>query len=219
MSSTIENIIAELEDYIAECKPSKISRNNIIVNRDEIEALLDELKSKTPEEIRKYQKIISNKDAILNDAKAKAQNMIDQAQVRTDQLISEHQIMQQAYAQANEIVMIATNQAQEILDKATMDANNIRQGAIEYTDGLLKSIENLLTHAVDTAQAKQTSFISSMQGYLDVVTQNRIELSPQDYAADAQADSNVKPLDVQQVKPKTAAPVIRKNDELKTDMT
>ena len=45
--------------------------------------------------------------------------------------------MQQAYAQANEVVMIATKQAQEILDNATNDANNIRMGAMQYTDDIL----------------------------------------------------------------------------------
>ena len=180
MSSTIENIIAEMEDYIADCKPSTFSKSNIIVNRDDIESLLDELKSKTPEEIRKYQKIINNRDAILADAKNRADQMLEDAQVQTSELVNEHQIMQQAYAQANEIVMIATNQAQEILDNATADANAIRQSAIEYTDGLLKSIENLLSHSIDTARSKEESFISSMQGYLDVVTRNRIELSPQE---------------------------------------
>ena len=57
---------------------------------------------------------------------------------KTDELVSEHQIMQQAYAQANEVVMIATKQAQEILDNATNDANNIRMGAMQYTDDILQ---------------------------------------------------------------------------------
>ncbi|MCR4842792.1 MAG: ATPase [Eubacterium sp.] len=190
MSSTIENIIAEMEDYIADCKNTRFSSTNIVVNRDEIEALLDELKSKTPEEIRKYQKIINNRDAILNDARTKADKMLSDAKAQTNELINEHQIMQQAYAQANEIVVLATNQAQEILDKATMEANVYKQSAVEYTDNLLKSIEALLASSIDTTRKKEESLITSLQGYLDVVTANRIEISPQDYAAEA-ADSPV----------------------------
>ena len=49
--------------------------------------------------------------------------------------------MQQAYAQANEIVMAATDQAQQILDNATNDANDIRIGAVQYTDDLLANAE------------------------------------------------------------------------------
>lgn len=126
MSSKMEQIIEEIEDYIDGCKPSPISRNKILVNREQLEELLSELRTKTPEEVKRYQKIISNKEAILADAQAKADQIIAQAQIQTNELVSEHQIMQQAYAQANEVVQIATKQAQEILDNATNEANNLR---------------------------------------------------------------------------------------------
>ena len=51
-------------------------------------------------EIKRYQKIISNKEAILSDARAKAEALINDATVHTNELINEHEIMQQAYAQA-----------------------------------------------------------------------------------------------------------------------
>ena len=113
MSSRMEQIIEEIEEYIDNCKYQPLSSTKIVVNKDELEELLTELKMKTPEEIKRYQKIISNKEAILADAQAKADAIIAQAQVQTSELVSEHQIMQQAYAQANEVVMIATKQAQE----------------------------------------------------------------------------------------------------------
>ena len=42
-----------------------LSTTKIVVNKEEIEELLRELRLKTPDEIKRYQKIISNKDAIL----------------------------------------------------------------------------------------------------------------------------------------------------------
>ena len=144
MASAIEDIIDDLEEYIDGCKPALMSSSKILVNRDEIEGLLEELRAKTPEEIRRYQKIISNKEAILADAQSKADAIIAEAQITKNELVSEHQIMQQAYAQANEVVMIATKQAQEILDNATNDANGIRSGAIAYTDELLKSVQDIV---------------------------------------------------------------------------
>ena len=150
MTSRIEQIISEIEEYVDSCKFQPLSNTKIIVNKEELEELLTELRMKTPDEIKRYQKIISNKDAILADAQAKAEEILAQAQIQTNELVSEHQIMQQAYAQANEVVSIATNQAQEILDKATEDADNIRTAAIEYTDNLLGNLENIVTHAIDT---------------------------------------------------------------------
>ena len=136
MSSKIEQIIEEIEEFIDGCKYKALSNTHIIVDKDQIDELLHELKVKTPDEIKRYQKIISNKEAILADAKEKANALINEATVHTNELINEHEIMQQAYAQANEVVTLATNQAQEILDNATMEANAMRDAAIHYTDDM-----------------------------------------------------------------------------------
>ena len=125
MSSKIEQLIDEIEEFIDSCKYQPLSSTKIIVNKEEMDELLRELRMRTPEEIKRYQKIISNKEAILEDAKNKAEALINEATVHTNQLINEHEIMQQAYAQANEVVTLATRQAQEILDTATMEQSVI----------------------------------------------------------------------------------------------
>ncbi len=94
MSSRIEQIIEEIEEYIDSCKFQPLSTTKIIVNKDQMDELLRELRMKTPDEIKRYQKIIANKDAILADAQAKADGMIQEAQIQTNELVSEHEIMQ-----------------------------------------------------------------------------------------------------------------------------
>ena len=86
--------------------------------------------------------------------------------------------MQQAYAQANEVVMIATKQAQEILDNATKDANDIRMGAITYTDELLKNTGEIVSHAIDSSKARYENLINSLQECMNIVNTNRAELLP-----------------------------------------
>ena len=157
------------------------------MNKEHLDELLRELRMKTPDEIKRYQKIISNRDAILADAQAKADAMIEDAQVQTTELVSEHEIMQQAYAQANEIVTQATAQAQEIIDNATMDANAIRIGAIQYTDDLLANAESIIGHTLDSYTTKYDGLINSLQECYDVVRTNRAELeipeeNPDDYS-------------------------------------
>ena len=177
-TSKIEDIIDEIEAYIDDCKPSAFSTNKIIVNKDELESLLQELRTKTPDEIRKYQRMIANREQILADAKARADEIISQAQVQTNELVSEHQIMQQAYAQANEVILIAQKNAQEKIDRATEDANNIRMGAIAYTDELLANIQTIVANAIETTRARDTDFLNTMQVYLDTVNGNRAALVP-----------------------------------------
>ena len=166
--SRIEQIIEEIEEYVESCKYQPLSTTKIVVNKEELEELLRELRLKTPDEIKRYQKIISNKDAILAEAQAKAREMVEQSEV-----------MQSAYAQANETVNNANQQAQEILDAATNDANSIRLGAIGYTDDMLANLSNIMTTALNDAGEKYNSFVESLTSCYNTVVQNRSELSPQ----------------------------------------
>ena len=84
MSSKIEQIIDEIEEYIDNCKPHNFSSSKIVVNRDEIDELLTELRMKTPEEIKRYQKIISNQayaqaNEVVMIATRQAQDILDNA--------------------------------------------------------------------------------------------------------------------------------------------
>lgn len=188
MSSRIEQIIEEIEEFVDNCKYQPLSTTKIVVNKEELEELLRELKLKTPDEIKRYQKIISNKDAILEDAQSKADSIIADAQAKAQELVTQHEIMQRAYAQANETVNAANKEAQAILDSATADANSFRLSAITYTDDMLANIGGLLSHTLEDAGGKYKVFMESLQGCLDVVNQNRQELAPQ--TAQAAAISN-----------------------------
>ena len=183
MSSRIEQIIEEIEEYIDSCKFQPLSTTKIIVNKDQMDELLRELRMKTPDEIKRYQKIIANKDAILADAQAKAESMIEEAQITTKELVSEHEIMQRAYAQANDIVLAATEQAQQILDNATNDANDIRISAMQYTNDLMATAEGIIGHTLDSYTTKYDGLVSSLQECYEIVCANRAELVIPDKSA------------------------------------
>ncbi len=178
MSSKIDQIIEEIEDYIESCKFQPLSSTRILVNKEEMMELIAELRQRTPEEVKRYQKMISNKEAILADAHAKADTIISQAQFQKNELVKEHEIMQQAYAQANEVVSIAQRQAQEIMDQATNDANEIRLGAIGYADSLLNSIEELLNGSQSIFKTNFAQLSANMERMLEIVSANRSELAP-----------------------------------------
>ena len=186
MSSRIEQIIEEIEEYIDSCKFQPLSTTKIIVNKDQMDELLRELRMKTPDEIKRYQKIIANKDAILADAQAKADAVIAETKTQVQDMVKESEVMQQAYAQANEIVNSANQQAQAIIDSATADANNLRLSAISYTDEMMANLEQLIHGTMENANARynelaQTynAFAQSLQSAADVVSENRSELAPQ----------------------------------------
>ena len=174
--SRIEQLISDIESYIDNCKYQPLSNTKIIVNKDQLEDMLSELRLKTPDEIKKYQKIINNKDAIIAEAKEQADAIINAAQIQTEELINEHEIMQRAYAQANKLIEPASAQAQAILDNATEDANNIRLGAMQYTDDMLEKLQYIIEHSIKDNKEKYNSLISGLEGVLSVVNNNRNEL-------------------------------------------
>ena len=187
MMSRIEQLISEIEEYIDSCRFQALSNSKIIVNKEELEELLVELRLRIPDEIKKYQKIISQQETILGearsqademleDAKRQADSMVAQASEQTSEMINEHEIMQRAYAHANEVVEQAQAQAQAIVDAAVNDANNIRQSSIQYTDDMLRSLQTIINHTMEGAKGRFDSFMSSMQSSYDSVSSNRNEL-------------------------------------------
>ena len=93
---------------------SRFSSTKIVVDKAQLEDLLVELRHRTPDEIKNYQKILNNKDAIINDAKQQAEAIISAANVQTSEMVNQSEITKRAYARANEIITQATQQANEI---------------------------------------------------------------------------------------------------------
>ena len=186
--SKIEKAIADIEDYINECKPVPFSQSAIKVDKRRMEELLLELRSNIPDEIKKYHKIISNKEAIIAEAKAQADQMISDATVQTHELINEHEIMQRAYEQANEIIRQANAQAQEIVDNAVSESNDMREAAIEYTDGLLSSTLMVMKHSMEGADEKFISYMNAMKSNYEIVESNLKELRGSAVVVDKQPE-------------------------------
>lgn len=176
MTSKIEESIADIREYIDNCKNVPLSSGKIMVNKEEIDELLEELQQNAPEEIKQLRKIVANSEAILNDAKAKAEALINDATIQTNQLLSENEIMLQAYQQADEVVAVATQQAQSIVDNATEEANQLREAAYAYMDEMLANMENIFEAAMQVNENKFQEMQGSMEHFYNIVKTNRAEL-------------------------------------------
>jgi len=179
MSSRIEQLIDEIEEYIDNCKPQAFSSTKIIVNNDEIDELLRELRMKTPDEIKRYQKIIANRDALLADAEDQANAIRDRAREEAKQMVNENEITRQAYEQAGEIMQNAQESAETMLREANEEAESLRAGALIYTNDILAEVEKVLANAYEESRIKTEETVSALKHNLDVVLENRRELNEQ----------------------------------------
>lgn len=177
MVNRIESMINDIEEYIGNCKAAPFSSNKILVDKEQIEELLRELRIRTPEEIKKYQKLISNKDAIIADAQEQANSILNNAKIQTQELINEHEIMQRAYSEAEQIREEAYAQAQLILNQATEEANNMRLGAVSYTDDMLANLQMIIEHSIESNRVKYEGLLNALDKDLKVVISNRNELA------------------------------------------
>lgn len=175
-NTRIEQCIEDIYEYIENCKMQPLSSTKVIVPKDELYDLLDELRMKAPEELKRYKKVIANRDAILADAESKVALMMQEAKAKTETLINESELMQQAYYQANSVVTQATEEANRMLTQASQEADQIRLNALIYTNDLLKAAEISLGNAYIAAMEHYKGLTESLKINLDIVTANRAEL-------------------------------------------
>ncbi len=180
MASKIEQTIDDIYSLLDNCKYAAFSnKENIVVNREDLYELLEELREHVPEEIKIYQKMIVNRDTILENARAQSEQIIAQARQYQSQMVDQNEIMQQAYAQAGEIVNQARANAQDMLNQATNDANNYQMHAVTYTDDALSSLQDIISRAITSATDRYNDLLASLNEAMDRVSANRAQLSQQ----------------------------------------
>lgn len=175
-SSRIEQEIDDIFEFIESCRMQRLSSTKVVVPKDELYDLLDDLRRDVPEEIKRYQKILRQRDAILDDAEKKAAAILSDAQEQYKALVEEHAIMQEAYQQADITVREANEQAEQIVANARAQAAEIGNGAIYYTKDLLEMAEKTMAAALESTSSNARVLESAMQGYLDIIRQNKSEL-------------------------------------------
>ena len=115
-SMTVEQLIEEIEVYIDNCRASGVLGGGgmIKVNREELLAMIDELKVQLPREINESKEIVRTQDARVAKADAEAERIINNAAKEAEKLIDE-----------NEIVTMANMRARQIIDEANEEADMI----------------------------------------------------------------------------------------------
>ncbi len=99
----ILHLIDRLEELFNESRPIPFT-HNVIVDEDRMLDLIDQMRVAIPEEVKKAQQILAGRDRTMAQAQEEASRTINLAREKGEQLVERDAIVDAARARANEII-------------------------------------------------------------------------------------------------------------------
>ena len=167
----LHEMIDDIEVLIDEAKPARFSPGKIMIEKDVLMTVIEELRKQIPGEIERSHKIILNKDAILEDARVKSQQMIDQAARDAGELIDQNEVVEMAKMRANEIETHAKDTARSVVHNANEEADQIRAGALRYVNEIMEDVQGYVASVKEAQESVFNQLLSALDS--DLETLNR----------------------------------------------
>jgi vacuolar-type H+-ATPase subunit H len=109
-----------------------------VVHRGEMLELLDEARAALPNDLESAQKLIAARDAIIEEGRVSAEQMIAMAREDVARMVEQ-----------TSIVQMARDEARKILDEARTLGDQEKLEVEEYIDGRLATLEVILNKTQD----------------------------------------------------------------------
>jgi hypothetical protein len=122
-------LIDKLDDIIHNARSVPLT-DSVMIDREEMYDILDQMRSTIPEEIKQARWIVKERQEMLAEAKQEAERVLTEAQERADRLASE-----------TEVVRLAERNAQQVMEDARERERETRLGAEDYADEVLGNLE------------------------------------------------------------------------------
>lgn len=132
-----------LLDHLEGLADSKFQlAGKVMIDRDELEELLEKIRLALPEEVKEAEWIIREKERYLGQAQEEAERILREAESYIDRLIHENQITVRAEEEARQIIVAAKQTAAHIEGDAMQYADQILRQLEENLDRTLKVVRN-----------------------------------------------------------------------------
>ena len=194
-NSNIEKAIDEIEEEIRNSKSVFLSATQISVNREAIEVLLKDLRNSIPEELERYRKIISNREAIERQALEDAEKIRNEVRQQAEEILGESEIMAQAQARADELVQMAAEEAERIREEALYERQVYLSSAQNYLNDMLLNLNDMIGECIDATTRNTQKFMDSLNSIGQTVSDDLYSLNhPEEDPALAQATAPIQPV-------------------------
>lgn len=142
---SIENLLDEIDEMIDKAWGLPLSGGKCLLEADRLRDIIDSIRGNIPSEIRQAKSIVADRADIIDTAKKEAEDIVRAAEERARGLVMQEEIVKLAQQKTNEI----TTQTQQ-------KCREMRKGAQDFVDDLLKRTEeDLSKHMADLRQTRQ----------------------------------------------------------------
>lgn len=133
----ILHLIDRLEELFNESRPIWFT-HSVIIDEDRMLDIIDQMRVSIPEEIKKAQQILAQKDRILAQAQEEANRTLSMAREKSDTLVDN-----------DEIVKAAQVRAEQIIAQTRSECDLIRKDADSYVLETLTRLEEEMQKALN----------------------------------------------------------------------
>lgn len=137
----ILHLVDRLEELFNESRPIWLT-HSVIVDEDRMLDLIDQMRVAIPEEIKKAQQIITQRDRILAQAKEEANRTIALAKDKAEKSLGDNELVQSAHVKADQIIEQAHKEAvvtQQEADKYILDSLSKLEAQVERLLGQVRN--------------------------------------------------------------------------------
>ena len=175
----LHEMIDDIEILIDEAKPARFNPGKVVIDRDGLITVIEELRKQIPGEVERSHKVMMNKDAILEDARIKAQNIVNQAAREAGELIDENEIVEMAKMRAKEMEEAALNHANDVIHNANEEAEQVRYGALQYTCDIMEDVQDYITKVKEGQRSLFDQLLSTLDSDIESISTNYEEIRQQ----------------------------------------
>lgn len=144
----ILHLVDRLEELLNQSRPLWFT-HNVIVDEDRMLDIIDQMRVAIPDEVKKAQQLLAQRDRIIAQAQEEANRKLAIAREKSDQLVERDAIVQAAQARAD-----------QILAKAKAESDQTKKDADDYVLDTLSRLEiemdrylNQVRNGIRTMQA------------------------------------------------------------------
>jgi cell division septum initiation protein DivIVA len=136
----ILHLVDRLEEVFNAGRPIPLT-HKLAVDEDRVLEIIDQMRVSIPDEVKKAQQILNQRDRLLAQAQEEAARTVQLAKEKGDQMLERESLVAAAQARANEIAQ-----------QAQADAEGVRADADDYALDVLTRLEAELVKSLTQVQ-------------------------------------------------------------------